>query len=132
MLIRISLIVAIVAGLATAAINFIKVKEKIEIVKNERNDWHQKYDTTYAELTSTKDTLDKTSRDLKKTQTELASATEERDRAVADSETQTKRATQLNDELNKTRTDPGPTATRRAQSLPLGAPWASRSTKSKR
>lgn len=105
MLIRISLIVAIVAGLATAAINFVKVKEKIETVKTERDDWHGRYDTTYKELTDTKDTLDKTSRDLKKTQNELASTTEERDRAVNEAETQTKRATQLNDELNKTRVD---------------------------
>lgn len=105
MLIRISLIVAIVAGLATAGISLIKVKEKIEIVKAERNDWHQKYDTTYAELTSTKDELDKTSKTLKKTQTELASTKDERDKAVAEANTQSRRAAQLNDELNKTRTE---------------------------
>lgn len=105
MLIRISLIVAIVAGLATAGISFIKVKEKIETVKAERNDWHGKYDTTFSELTSTKGELEKTSTLLKKTQTELASTKDERDKAVADANTQSQRAAQLSEELNKTRSE---------------------------
>lgn len=103
MLIRISLIVAIVAGLAVAGISFTQVKTKMETVKAERNDWHQKYDTTHAELTSTKSDLDKTSKQLKKTQGDLASAQSEREKAVAEADKQIKRAGQLNDELNKTK-----------------------------
>lgn len=105
MLIRISLIVAIVVSLATAGIGLFQVRTRIETVKAERNDWHQKYDTTFADLTKTKGELDKTSKELKKTQTELAGAKEERDKAVAEAGTQTRRAAQLNDELTKTRTE---------------------------
>lgn len=103
MLIRISLIVAIVAGLAAAAISFTQVKTKMETVKAERNDWHQKYDTTFAELTSTKGDLDKTTKQLKKTEADLATATEEREKAVAEADKQIKRAGVLNEDLNKTR-----------------------------
>jgi len=105
MLIRISLIVAIVAGLATAGISFLKVREKIETVKAERNDWHQKFDTTDAQLRTTKKELAKAEADLKQTQTELAATQQERDRAVAEADKQVKRANQLNDELTKTRRD---------------------------
>jgi len=67
MLMRISLIVAIIAGLAAGALSFIKVKEKIDGVVTERNEWNQKYVTTDAELTTTKGTLAKTEKDLTKT-----------------------------------------------------------------
>lgn len=105
MLIRISLIVAIVAGLAVAGISFTQIKQKMETVKAERNDWHQKYDTTFQELTSTKGDLDKTTKQLKKTETELAGAKDEREKAVAEADKQIKRAAQLNEDLNKTRTE---------------------------
>jgi hypothetical protein len=105
MLIRISLIVALVAALAVGILNFVKVKEKIDTLITERNDWHGKYDTTYAELTSTKRTLAKTASELKQTQETLATTTTERDKAVVDAAAQTKRATELNDKLGKTTTE---------------------------
>ena len=95
MLIRISLVIAILAGLAAGALNFLKVKEKIETLATERNDWHGKFDKTDAELTTTKADLDKTSKDLKQTQDTLAATSKERDTAVAEADTQIKKATEL-------------------------------------
>jgi len=102
MLIRISLIIAIIAGLAAAALNFIKVKEKIDTVVAERNDWHSKYDTTYEELTSTKSTLAKTEKELNQTKETLVMTQQERDKAVAEADTQIKKATDLAEKLAKT------------------------------
>ena len=99
MLIRISLIVAIIAGLAAGALNFIKVKEKIDTVVAERNDWHTKHDKTFAELTTTKSTLVKTEKDLTSTKEKLATTQQERDKAVAEAEIQIKKSTELTDKL---------------------------------
>ncbi len=95
MLIRISLVIAILAGLGAGALNFIKVKEKVETLAAERNDWHGKFDKTDAELTTTKADLDKTSKDLKQTQETLAATSKERDTAVAEADKQIKKATEL-------------------------------------
>lgn len=65
MLIRISLILAIVAGLAVATLNFVKVKDIIVTTRADRDMWHGKYDDTDRKLT-------KTTADLKKTQSDLA------------------------------------------------------------
>jgi cell shape-determining protein MreC len=105
MLIRISLIIAIVAGLATAGISFIKVKEKIETVKTDRNTERGLKETAQQELADTRGTLAKTEKDLKNTKSELADTQQERDKAVADATTQSRRATQLSDELAKTKTE---------------------------
>jgi hypothetical protein len=102
MLIRISLVIAILAGLAAGALNFLKVKEKIETLATERNDWHGKFDKTDAELTTTKANLDKTSKDLKQTQDTLAATSKERDAAVAEAATQIKKATELAGKLTTT------------------------------
>ena len=55
MLIRISLIVAIIAGLAVGTLNFVKVKKIIEETRAQRDDWHNKFTTTDAALTKTND-----------------------------------------------------------------------------
>jgi hypothetical protein len=102
MLIRISLVIAILAGLAAGALNFLKVKEKIETLATERNEWHGKFDKTDAELTSTKRDLDKTSKDLKQTQETLATTSKERDTAVAEADKQIKKATELSAKLTTT------------------------------
>jgi hypothetical protein len=102
MLIRISLIIAIIAGLAAGALNFVKVKEKIEILIGERNDWHAKFDKTDAELTTTKGELAKTEKELKETQETLATTSKERDDAVAKADAQTRKATELADKLTQT------------------------------
>jgi hypothetical protein len=101
MLIRISLIIAIVAGLAVSGLNFIKVKEKITTIQQQREDEKSAKVAAQTELASTKKDLEKTSADLKLTKATLESTTAERDRAVADLATQTKRNTQLTDERDK-------------------------------
>ena len=73
MLIRISLIVAIIAGLAVGTINFVKVKKIIEETRAQRDDWHNKYTTTDAALTKTKKDLAATTAQLDQTKKDLAS-----------------------------------------------------------
>ena len=75
MLIRISLIVAIIAGLGAGALNFLKVKEKITILQanlQEQTEGRQKAET---ELASTKQELEKTSTELKTTKETLETTT---------------------------------------------------------
>lgn len=103
MLIRISLIVAIIASLAVAGLNMFKVKEKVTTLQAnlaEQTAGRQKAET---ELASTQRELEKTSNDLKLTRETLETTTGERDQALAEAAAQTKRADKLTDDLNKTR-----------------------------
>lgn len=102
MLMRISLIVAIIAGLAAGVLSFIKVKEKIDGVVAERNDWNDKYVKTDAELTTTKSDLAKTTKELGKTKDALAKSEQERAAAVAEMEVQIKKSTELSQKLTET------------------------------
>lgn len=102
MLMRISLIVAIIAGLAAGVLSFIKVKEKIDGVVAERNDWNQKYVKTDADLTTTKSDLAKTTKELGKTKDALAKSEQERAAAVAEMEVQIKKSTELSQKLTET------------------------------
>ena len=99
MLIRISLIIALVAGLAVAGLNFFQVKQKVETLIKERNDWHGKYDVTFDDLTKTKGELEKTTAKLKSTEETLATTTAERDAAVAEADKQVKIAAELTEKL---------------------------------
>jgi len=72
MLIRISLIVAIIAGIAVGAINFVKVKQIIVETRAQRDDYHHKLDDTTATLNKTKKTLDATTAQLDQTKKDLA------------------------------------------------------------
>lgn len=99
---RISLIVAIIAGLAAGVLSFIKVKEKIDGVVAERNDWNQKYVKTDADLTTTKSDLAKTTKELGKTKDALAKSEQERAAAVAEMEVQIKKSTELSQKLTET------------------------------
>jgi hypothetical protein len=102
MLIRISLILAIVAALAVGSVNFFVVKDKISVLTDDRNSQRTAKEQAQTELASTKKTLAKTEADLKQTQQQLADAQAERDKAVADATAQTKRANDLSDKLVKT------------------------------
>jgi cell shape-determining protein MreC len=102
MLIRISLILAIVAALAVGAVNFFVVKDKITTLTTDRNTQRDGRVAAEGELAKTKKELAKTQADLKQTQQQLADAQTERDKAVADATAQTKRADQLSDKLAKT------------------------------
>jgi septal ring factor EnvC (AmiA/AmiB activator) len=102
MLIRISLIVAIVAALAASALNFVVVKDKITTLIGDRDSQRSQKEQAQSELASTKKELAKTKDDLAQTQQELADTQAARDKAVADAATQSKRADDLSDKLAKT------------------------------
>ncbi len=105
MLIRISLIVAIAAGLVVGGLNFVKVRGKITTLITERNDERAAKEKAQTDLASTRNTLNKTEADLKETKQELDATTVQRDKAIADAAAQMKRAAQLTEDLNKTRKD---------------------------
>lgn len=101
MLIRISLIVAIIAGLGAGALNFVKIKEKITQLQAdlaEQTAGRQKAET---ELASTRQELEKTTAELKTTKDTLETTTQERDRAVAEADKRTKEAQQLTTDLKR-------------------------------
>jgi hypothetical protein len=103
MLIRISLIVAIIAGLAVGVLNFVTVKETVTTLQTNlktETEAHQKYQ---ADFNATKSALDKTNVVLKETQTILAATQEEKVKAQEAADTQSKRAEKLDGDLKKTR-----------------------------
>jgi myosin heavy subunit len=102
MLIRISLILAVIAALAVGSVNFFVVKDKISALTDDRNTQRTAKEQAQTELASTKKTLAKTEADLKQTQQQLADTQAERDKAVADDAAQTKLANGLTDKLAKT------------------------------
>lgn len=104
MLIRISLIVAIIAGLAAVALTFIPqgVKEKIVTLQTDRETQKSDKETAQKNLKNTKAELAKTSAELKQTKATLDATTTERDTAVAEADKQSKRAGKLEDDLKKT------------------------------
>jgi hypothetical protein len=102
MLIRISLIVAILAALAAGVLNFVVVKDKITTLIDDRDSQRSQKEQAQSELASTKKELAKTKDDLAQTQQELADTQVARDKAVADAAAQSKRADDLSDKLAKT------------------------------
>jgi len=105
MLIRISLIVAIIAGLAVGALNFITVKQKVTTLQTNlktETEEHQKFETQYR---STKKTLDTTAAQLVQTNFALVTAWADRDKAVSDLDVATKHAAELTEKLAKTSKD---------------------------
>ncbi len=91
MLLRISLIVAIIAGLAVGGLNFVKVKEKIVNLAKDRDNEKSLKETALNDLHNTQQQLAKTNAILKQTQAELASTKDERDKAVAEAADKTKK-----------------------------------------
>lgn len=102
MLIRISLIIAILAGLAAGALNFIKVKEKIDVVVGERDQQKAGRLTAEGERDKTKADLAKTEKELTKTQENLAKSEQEKAAAVAEMEVLTKKSADLTEKLAAT------------------------------
>jgi len=102
MLIRISLILAVIAALAVGVVNFVFVKDKIDTLVTDRNTNRDGWHETQAELAQTNKVLVKTQGTLKQTQQDLADTQSERDKAVANALAQSKRADQLADQLTKT------------------------------
>lgn len=103
MSLRTALIVALIAGLASAALNVIKVREKITTLQsNLAAETSEKTRAQTAEHTA-KAERDAANKKLKETETELASTKDERDKAVAEADAQKKQATGLADQLRKTK-----------------------------
>jgi hypothetical protein len=102
MLLRISLIVAISAGLGAGVVSYLEVSDKIPALTKQRDSEHTAKVTALADLFQDRDrTWTKTKSDLAQTQQELADTKSDRDKAVARAETQSKRADELADELAK-------------------------------
>jgi hypothetical protein len=95
MLIRISLILAILAGLGVCGLNFTKLKERMETTQNERNKERSDKEIAQKDLSKTRSDLKMTSDKLKQTQTLLASTTDERDSALKKLDDKTKVAEKL-------------------------------------
>jgi len=101
-MIRICLIIAIVAGLAVAVVNFVQVKEVISSTRGALNTTSNELVTTTASLRkTTKDLAGKTA-ELTATQDKLKTTEEARDTALADAEKNSKRAADLDAKLKST------------------------------
>lgn len=72
-MLRISLIIAIVAGLAAAVLNFYKVREVMLTTMNERDAERTAKEQALKDLSDTRQTLAKTEEELANTKTKLAS-----------------------------------------------------------
>jgi multidrug efflux pump subunit AcrA (membrane-fusion protein) len=102
MLIRISLIVAILAALGAGVLNFVVVKDKITTLIADRDTQKSDKEKAQTDLASTRKDLAKTQDDLKQTQGQLADANAARKSAEDTAAAQTRRADDLNDKLTKT------------------------------
>ncbi|HYG23517.1 MAG TPA: hypothetical protein VEH04_12095 [Verrucomicrobiae bacterium] len=105
MLIRISLIVAIVAGLAVAGLNFTKVRTDIVTTRADRDNERTMKEQAQTELSSTRRDLEQRTTELTQTKEALATTTTERDRAVESASQLTQRANQLTEQLTGTRAE---------------------------
>lgn len=102
MLLRISLIVAILAGLGAGVVSYLEISDKIPALQKQRDDEHTAKVNEITAHTKTKGELKKTQAVLASTQQDLADTKGERDKAVARAESQSKRADELADKLTKT------------------------------
>jgi hypothetical protein len=101
MLLRISLIVAIIAGLAAGTLSYIEVTDKIPALTKQRDDENSAKKEAQTSLAKTKTELKKTQGELTQTQTELTETKSDRDKAMARAEAQSKRADELSIKLTK-------------------------------
>lgn len=102
MLRKILLIVAIIAGLGAAAVNFTVIKSKIDALTTDRNQQRSDKETAQHQLAETKKTLKITQDDLAQTKTQLADAVTARQKAednLAKAQTQ---ISDLTDKIAKT------------------------------
>jgi hypothetical protein len=105
MLLRISLVIAILAGLGAGVVSYLEISDKIPALQKQRDDEHTAKVNEIAAHGKTKTELKKTQGELAQTQQELTDTKGERDKAIARAEAQGKRADELNDKLTKTSKD---------------------------
>ena len=101
MLLRLSLVIAIIAAIAVGVLNFVMVKEKIEITEKHRADEESAKKDALGKLAKTTKDLEKTTADLNTTKETLATTTIERDKAQAEVASLTKKAADLAEKLAK-------------------------------
>jgi cell shape-determining protein MreC len=101
MLIRISLVIALIAGLAVGVLNFVQVKEKITTLQTNLKAQTERADTAEKQRDDTKRELVKTTTELNQTKEVLKDTTEKMNAAIADAASQTKRADKLTEDLAK-------------------------------
>lgn len=102
MLIRISLIVAILAGLAAGALNFVTVKQKVTTLQTNLATETEQHRSFEAQFNKTKKSFAETTAQLTQTNFALVLSWTERDKAFADRDTAVKRAGDLSEKLAKT------------------------------
>jgi hypothetical protein len=100
MLLRISLIIAIIAGLGAGVVSYL-AKEQVALLSDQRNKEHDAKVSEIGAHGKTKTELKKTTQELATTVQELTDTKGERDKAVARAEAQSKRADELSDKLAK-------------------------------
>ena len=104
-MLRISLIIAIVAGLAAAGLNFYKVREVIVTTMKERDDEKAAKEQAQNDLAKTRKTLTKTEEDLastkKKLETTETALNDTRDKLAASE----RQVASLNTDVERCRTD---------------------------
>ena len=105
MLIRISLIVAILAALGAGGLGYYEVTNQIPALTEQRDSENAAKHDALTKLDTTTKTLAKTKTQLTQTQQELADAQAQRDKAVATASEQTKRANDLSDKLTQASQD---------------------------
>ena len=102
MLIRLSLILAIIAGLAAGVVNFTVVKGKIDALTNDRNDQRTQKEQAQRDLASTRKTLKETQATLDTTKTQLAEAETKLQKVSNDLVAANGKIDDLNTKLTKT------------------------------
>ena len=105
MLMRISLIVAILAALGAGTLNVLQVRNHINTLISERDDYHTQLTQTQATLATTKENLATTQKNLADTQQQLADAQAARKKAEDTAAAQIKRADDLSSKLTQATQD---------------------------
>lgn len=101
MLLRLSLVIAIIAALAAGVLNFVVLKEKIETVEKHRAEEQAAKIVAQTDLAKTTKDLEKTTADLTLTKETLATTETQRDKAQAEVAALTRKAADLTDKLAK-------------------------------
>lgn len=102
MLIRISLIVAIIAGIAVGALNFTMVKDKITTLQTNLKTETEAHATSERNYQTTKRNLEATTAQLLQTNNALVAAQTALEKATSDLDAAVKHAADLSDKLAKT------------------------------
>jgi hypothetical protein len=105
MLMRISLIVAILAALGAGTLNVLQVRDHINTLISQRDDYHTQLTDTQGKLAKTQKDLATTQKNLADTQQQLADAQAARKKAEDLAAAQVKRADDLSDKLTKATQD---------------------------